>query len=130
MSDTCDCNNGSCGTDAGCSAGDCASCGGGCSSETGHHTITLTMDDNTEIECAILTIFPVESKEYIALLPLDDDGQNEDGEVYIYAFTRTEGGDPMLSNIEDDDEYEKVAVAFDVILQNARDAEETEAPLE
>lgn len=125
MSDTCDCNKDTCGTDAGCSASDCASCSGcGSSSDTGHQTITLTMDDNTEVECAILTVFPVESKEYIALLPLDENGQNENGEVYIYVFTRTENGDPMLSNIEDDEEYNKVAVAFDVILQNAREAEE------
>ena len=53
-----------------------------------------------------------------------------DGEVYLYSFTRTESGDPMLENIEDDEEYNKAAVAFDVVLQNARDAEEAGAPLE
>ena len=37
---------------------------------------------------------------------------------------------PMLANIEDDEEYNKAAVAFDVVLQNARDAEEAGAPLE
>ena len=88
------------------------------------------MEDDTEVECAILTIFPVDAKEYIALLPLDENGQNTDGEVYLYSFTRTESGDPMLTNIEDDEEYNKAAVAFDVVLQNARDAEEAGAPLE
>ena len=39
--------------------------------------ITLTMEDDTEVECAILTVFPVDAKEYIALLPLDENGQNE-----------------------------------------------------
>ena len=71
---------------------------------------------------AILTVFPVDAKEYIALLPLDENGQNESGEVYLYAFARTESGDPMLSNIESDEEYAKAAVAFDTVLQNAKDS--------
>lgn len=129
MSDTCECN-GSCGTAGGCSPSDCASCGGGCGAEEQHSTITLTMEDDTEVECAILTVFPVNEKEYIALLPLDENGQNENGEVYLYAFTRTENGDPMLANIEDDEEYQKAAIAFDTVLQNAREAEEAGAPLE
>ena len=72
-------------TAGGCNPSDCASCGGGCNSAGGcdpvenHKTITLTMEDDTEVECAILTVFPVDAKEYIALLPLDENGQNESG---------------------------------------------------
>ena len=111
-------------TFGGCNPSDCASCTANCESKVdeAHHTITLTMDDDTEVECAILTIFPVENKEYIALLPLDENGQNESGEVYLYAFARTESGDPMLFNIEGDEEYAKAAVAFDTVLQNAKDS--------
>ena len=117
-------------TAGGCNPSDCASCGGGCSSAGGcdpienHKKITLTMEDDTEVECAILTVFPVDAKEYIALLPLDENGQNESGEVYLYTFARTESGDPMLSNIESDEEYAKAAVAFDTVLQNAKDSME------
>ena len=109
-----------------CSASDCASCSG-CGSDQNEtpNTITLTLDDNTEVECAILTIYPVDEKEYIALLPLDENGQNSDGEVYLYVFSRTEDGNPMLENIESDDEYAKAADAFNTILENARKAEET-----
>ena len=105
-------------TAGGCNPSDCASCGGGCSSAGGcdpvenHKTITLTMEDDTEVECAILTVFPVDAKEYIALLPLDENGQNESGEVYLYTFARTESGDPMLSNIESDEEYACPEVLF------------------
>ena len=84
----------------------------------------LTLDDDTEVECAILTIFPVDAKEYIALLPLDENGQNQSGEVYLYTFARTESGDPVLSNIESDEEYNKAAIAFDTVLQNAKDSME------
>ena len=112
-------------TNSACAPSDCASCGldcGGNASEEQHNTITLTLDDDTEVECAILTIFPVDAQEYIALLPLDENGQNQNGEVYLYTFARTESGDPMLSNIESDEEYAKAAVAFDTVLQNAKDS--------
>ena len=109
---------------------DCSSCGG-CSSDPKQHSPSpLTMEDDTEVECAILTIFPVDAKEYIALLPLDEEGQNHDGEVYLYSFTRTAEGAPMLSNIESDEEYNKAAIAFDTVLQNAREAEAAGTPLE
>lgn len=110
-----------------CSSSDCASCSG-CSSSQNQtpNTISLTLDDDTEVECAVLTIYPVEEKEYIALLPLEENGQNNNGEVYLYVFSRTENGDPMLANIESDDEYAKAAEAFNTILENARKAEEIE----
>ena len=123
MSD--ECNNSSCS----CTS-DCSSCSGGCSTNADHSTITLTMEDNTEVECAILTIFPVDAQEYIALLPLDENGQNQSGEVYLYKFSRTEDGDPMLANIESDEEYAAAGQAFETILDNARKAEEAGAPLE
>lgn len=94
--------------------------------EEGHSTISLTLEDDTEVECAILTVFPIDEQEYIALLPLDENGQNQSGEVYLYRFSRTENGDPMLANIEDDAEYQAAATAFDIVLDNARRAEEGE----
>ena len=33
-------------------------------------TVTLTLDDGTDLECVVLTIFEAADKEYIALLPL------------------------------------------------------------
>ena len=86
----------------------------------------VTVQPDTEVECAILTVFPIDEQEYIALLPLDENGQNQSGEVYLYRFSRTENGDPMLANIEDDAEYQAAATAFDIVLDNARRAEEGE----
>ena len=103
-----------------CSASDCASCSG-CGSDQNEtpNTITLTLDDNTEVECAILTIYPVDEKEYIALLPLDEKGNaSEEGDVYLYRFQEV-NGNPTLDNIESDEEYEMVADAFDEWLDNA-----------
>ena len=77
--------------------------------------VTITLDDDEEIECSIITTFEVNSKEYIVLLPLDENGENEDGDVWIYRFIRdtTGGNNHDLENIEDDDEYELAADAFD-----------------
>lgn len=78
-------------------------------------TVTLTLDDGTELECIVLTIFPAGEKEYIALLPMEG-AESEEGEVYLYRYSETEDGQPNLENIEDDDEYETVADAFDELL--------------
>jgi len=80
-------------------------------------TVTLTLDDDTEVECEIVSIFPVGEKEYIALLPMNGE-EAEDGEVFIYRYTESADGEPDLENIEDDDEYEAVADAFDELLDS------------
>ncbi|MGN0372832.1 MAG: DUF1292 domain-containing protein [Enterocloster sp.] len=80
-------------------------------------TVTLTLDDDTELECVVLTIFTAGEREYIALLPMEG-ADAEEGEVYLYRYAETEDGTPVLDNIEDDDEYEIVADAFDELLDD------------
>ena len=75
-------------------------------------TVTLTLDNDETLECAVLTIYEVDGQEYIALLPMNDE-ENEDGDVYLYRYIVTEDGEPTLENIEDDDEYEAAADGFD-----------------
>lgn len=82
-------------------------------------TVTLTLDDGEEVNCAIITILEVEGKDYIVLLPLDENGENEDGEVWFYGYSENPDDpneEPELIYIEDDDEYEAVADAFDEYL--------------
>lgn len=81
-------------------------------------TVTLTLDDGSQLECVVLTIFDAGEREYIALLPMD--GQEaEEGEVYLYRYSEDANGNPNLENIEDDEEYEAVADAFDEMLDAA-----------
>ena len=89
--------------------GSCADCGENCG---GGLTITLTLDNDETIECTILTIYEAAGNNYIALLPLNEQGINEDGEVYLYRY-HEENGTPVLENIEDDDEYEAASEGFD-----------------
>lgn len=79
--------------------------------------VTLNMDDGSDVECRILTIFEVDAQDYIALLPLDDAGNdNEEGEVFIYRYFEDENGEPSLDNITSDEEYEAVSDRFDELL--------------
>ena len=79
-------------------------------------TVELELEDGTVVNCAIITILTVEAKDYIVLLPLDEDGENEDGEVWFYGYSENPDDpneEPILAYIEDDDVYEKVADAFE-----------------
>lgn len=78
-------------------------------------SVTLDLDDGTQLECAVLTIFEAGGRDYIALLPIDY-GDADDGEVYLYRYTENEDGSPGLDNIEDDAEYEIAEEAFDELL--------------
>ena len=81
-------------------AGSCDACGS--KSDCEKATVTLTLDDGSMMECAILTIFEADEK----------------GDVYLYRFQEI-NGNPTLDNIESDEEYEMVADAFDEWLDNA-----------
>lgn len=82
-------------------------------------TVELELEDGTTVNCAIVTILTVENKDYIALLPLNEDGINEEGEVWFYRYSENPDDpneEPDLDYIDDDDEYDKVADAFDEYL--------------
>lgn len=84
-------------------------------------TVELELEDGTVVNCAVVTILTVDGKDYIALLPINENGDNEDGEVWFYAYSENPNDpneEPVLDYIEDDDEYEKVADAFDEFLDN------------
>ncbi len=92
-------------------------------------TVTLDLEDGTSVECAIVTILTVNEKDYIVLLPLDENGANEDGEVWFYRYSENENDpneEPELEFIEDDEEYEIVADAFDEFLDSQEFDEITE----
>lgn len=84
-------------------------------------TVEMELEDGTVVNCAVITILPVNGKDYIVLLPLDENGDNTDGEVWFYGYSENmedSNEEPVLSFIEDDDEYEAVADAFDEYLDN------------
>ena len=41
-------------------------------------TVELELDDGSIVNCAVITILTVSSRDYIVLLPLNEAGENED----------------------------------------------------
>ena len=78
--------------------------------------VSLELDDG-EVECKILFIFEIKDQDYIALIPLDEKGnENEDGEVFLYRYFEDDQGLPSIENIASEEEYELAADRFDEIL--------------
>ena len=44
--------------------------------------VTLDLDDGSQLECQILTIFDVDNQNYIALVPVDNDDELLDEEEF------------------------------------------------
>lgn len=88
-------------------------------------TVTLTLEDDTDVECMILAIFKAGSRSYIALLPLAEDGEPEsDAGVYLYRYIENgDDEDPGLENIETDEEYELASAAFNKLADEEEDTE-------
>ena len=92
-------------------------------------TVTLDLEDGSSVECAIVTILTVNNQDYIVLLPLDENGEIEDGEVWFYRYSDNQNDpteEPGRDSIDDDNEYEAVADAFDEFLDTREFDEITE----
>lgn len=82
--------------------------------------VTISLDDG-DVKCAIITIFEAEGKDYIALLPLDENDEAQSGDVWLYGYKEDENdpnAEPELIYIESDEEYEIASDAFDEYLDN------------
>ena len=88
-------------------------------------TVTLLLDDDKTLECGVLKIYQANGgKSYIAVQPLEA-ANDPEGPVYIYRFHEDENG-PQLENIDDDDEFDRVADFFDDELFEDIDYDYTE----
>ncbi|MCD8326296.1 MAG: DUF1292 domain-containing protein [Lachnospiraceae bacterium] len=84
-------------------------------------TVTLDLEDGRTVECAVITILEVEGRDYIVVQPLDENGENEDGEVWFYRYSENPDDpeeEPELGYIDDDAEYEAVEDAFEEFLDD------------
>lgn len=72
--------------------------------------ITLLDDEGNEVECEVIDLFEYDEKEYVVLLPTDEE------DPYILRVDKDEDGNEIFAVIEDDEEFEKVAEAYDELL--------------
>lgn len=95
---------------------------GGNGAESEEMTVDLDLDDGSHVTCAVITILTVAKQDYIVLLPLNENGENDSGEVWFYRYFEDESDpnkEPVLEYIDDDDEYEAVGEAFDEYLDSS-----------
>lgn len=78
-------------------------------------TMVLSLEDGEELTCFVLTEFEIKEKSYIALLPQDEES------VYLYQMEESEDGEPILINIEDDEEFETASNVLNTILEEEFD---------
>ncbi len=80
-------------------------------------TYTLTDEEGNEFEVELLASFEFEGKQYKAITPVDNaapkKGEDQMIEYDILEVTADENGEELLTSIEDDEEFDKVADFFD-----------------
>ncbi len=75
--------------------------------------IVLTDEDGNEHEFTIVQVIKVDEKDYAILLPLH--GEEESEEAVILRID-SENGEDVLVEIEDEEEFERVAEAWEELL--------------
>lgn len=83
-------------------------------------TLVLIDEDGNEIEFEFVGSIDSDGKEYVVLSPLDEDEEMD--EIIIFRV-EMEDGEEILLEIEDDEEWEKVADLWDE-LSEEEDEEE------
>jgi len=79
--------------------------------------VEIELEDGKIVKCEVITILEVAGKDYIALLPEGQTGDEQD--VWFYGYSENPedpNEEPELIYIADDDEYEAVIDAFDEYL--------------
>ncbi|AFV01436.1 MAG: DUF1292 domain-containing protein [Dehalobacter sp. 4CP] len=76
--------------------------------------IVLNDDEGNENEFMHLATLEVEGSTYFVLLPVEETEEDEEeAEAIILKLGKDENGEDMLMDIEDDEEWEKVADAWE-----------------
>ena len=83
--------------------------------EMSFETFILPMDDGTEQEFAILDEFEFEGKGYILVSAVLDDELAEEMVLYNCEY---DGDDMIINYIEDEEEYKRVAEAYDTMAED------------
>jgi len=77
-------------------------------------TITLLGENGEEAEFEVLGVITVEDSDYAILVPIEED----DDQAYIFRIDADENGDEILSQVEDDEEFEMVCEAWETLCEH------------
>lgn len=82
--------------------------------------ITLTDEDGQDIDAEIMAALEIEEigKEYVAVMPQQATEDLEEGEALILEYSEDAEGNPQFAPVEDEDEFEVVAQAFNQLFED------------
>ena len=81
--------------------------------ESAPEIYTLTDEDGNELNFALLGTLEHEGHTYKALIPVNEDGEEESDEYVILRCGVDDDGEDILETIEDDEEFDRIADIFD-----------------
>ena len=89
--------------------------------EEEYNAVILNLEDQ-DLECGVITIFEMDGQDYIALFPMDENGEPASDDVYLYRY-HDDGDEPEIEYIDDEDELNAASDCFDEWLdeQNKKD---------
>ena len=64
--------------------------------------VVLNDEDGNEIRFEFLDLIEYESEEFVVLLPIDEDGENEDGEVVILKLEDSDTDEESYVSVDDE----------------------------
>ena len=80
--------------------------------------VILNDEAGNEIKFEFLDLIEYESEEYVVLLPVDDEGENEDGEVVILKLEDTETDEESYVSVDDES---VLAAVFEIFKDKFKD---------
>lgn len=82
--------------------------------------ITLTDEDGQDIDAEIMAALEIEEfgKEYVAVMPQQATEDLAEGEALILEYSEDVEGNPQFAPVEDEDEFEVVAQAFNQLFED------------
>ena len=74
---------------------------------------TLTDEEGNELNFSLLGTLEHEGNVYKALIPVDENGEEESEEYVILKCGIDDDGEEIMETIEDDEEFDRIADIFD-----------------
>ena len=88
-----------------------------------HEAVIVTIAPGTddEFDVEIIAALEIEelSQEYVAVLPIDPVEDVGEDELILFKYSEDEEGNPEFEGIEDDEELQSVATAFEQYFSEA-----------
>lgn len=74
---------------------------------------TLTDENGEELNFALLGTLEHEGNIYKAMIPVNENGEEESEEYVILKLEKDEDGEDILTTIDDDEEFDRIADIFE-----------------